>query len=159
VTDADKQTEHNSAANEPDVIPMAQLALWLGVLVALLIGIGVALWQYFDIASQQERLTKDLARPSITLEEIQQRDRTLLANYSLVDPKKGVYRIPVARAMELLATNPGLLLPAAPQPTSMPASMPATPVDAPAQAPAAGASTQPTRKTAAPLSKPVEASE
>lgn len=161
MTDADKQTQHDPDANEPDVIPLTKLALWLGVLVALLVGIGVALWQYFDVASQRERLSKDLARPSITLREIQERDHALVANYSVVDEKKGVYRIPVARAVDLLANNPGLLLPAVPEPTSMPASMPA-PEGAPVPPAPVGAQPPPTSQptpTTAPLSKPVEARE
>lgn len=148
MTDTDKQSQHSTAANEPDVIPMTTLALWLGVLVALLVGIGVALWQYFDVASQRERLSKDLGRSSITLQEIQARDNALVTNYSVVDAKRGVYRIPVARAVELLAQNPGLLLPAVPEPASMPITPPA------AGAPAA---TQPAAAEPAPTSQPTRA--
>ncbi|MCK5800775.1 MAG: hypothetical protein KAI47_26490, partial [Deltaproteobacteria bacterium] len=52
-----------------------------------------------------------IAHPEKTLHEVETRSRDLLTNYALVDEVKGVYRIPIDRAIDLLCQHKSLLNP------------------------------------------------
>lgn len=62
------------------------------------------------LAAQQEmRLPPEprlQAQPVLDLQHLRAAEESLLTTYGWVDAKQGVVRIPVARAMELLAKNP-----------------------------------------------------
>jgi hypothetical protein len=53
-----------------------------------------------------------LAKPDKVLQRVTARDNKTLVSYAVVDAKKGLYRMPVGRAMQLLLSNRKLLAPA-----------------------------------------------
>ncbi len=63
----------------------------------------VALQNYY--VATQEALTEELVlRPeSSALRELRARETSELSSYGVIDQEKGVYRIPIERAMKLLA--------------------------------------------------------
>lgn len=101
-------------AVEPDRPPTGRLFLQLGALVALLVLVLIGLWQYFKIDSAAEVYRKDLSRPSRELAEVLARDEGRLTGYELLDEKRGIYQIPVRRAMEMILKDPSLLAPSGP---------------------------------------------
>ena len=62
------------------------------------------------LAAQQERQLPPeprlQARPVADLQDWRAKEENTLSSYAWVDAKQGVVRVPIARAMELLAKNP-----------------------------------------------------
>ncbi|MBK8480413.1 MAG: hypothetical protein IPL40_04445 [Proteobacteria bacterium] len=126
---------------EADALPVVQVGLWVLALLGLVVIVVLALWQYFDAVSQRELVAQDLSQVPPALPELRARDRRLLNHYEVVDAPRGLFRIPVARAMELLAADPALIAPlelASPSPAPLaPSPTPAPPAAARVILPAA----------------------
>ncbi len=45
------------------------------------------------------------ADKKISIKELREREQKVLTSYALIDAKKGTYRIPVSKAMELIAAE------------------------------------------------------
>lgn len=69
--------------------------------VLFLILAGVALDQYFDIATEKMYFEKVLKPESAELKELRDKETSVLTSYKVIDEAKGVYQIPIERAMEL----------------------------------------------------------
>jgi hypothetical protein len=96
---------------EPDSPPTRRLFLQLVALVVVLIGALIGLWQFFKLDTAAEIYRKELSVPNRELLELTARDEGRLSDYDLLDEKKGVYQIPVRRAMQMLVADPSLLAP------------------------------------------------
>ncbi|MBK6848194.1 MAG: hypothetical protein IPG96_11885 [Proteobacteria bacterium] len=126
-----------STGVEPDALPIRQIAGWVLALLAVVGALTVALWQYFDAVSQREVVAQDLSQVPPALPELRARDRQLLTHYEVVDAARGRFRVPISRAIELLAAQPALIAPLevaatpAPEPSAPPRP---TPPPAPPQA-------------------------
>jgi hypothetical protein len=96
-------------AVEPDLPPTRKLLLQVATLGVILAGSLLALWQFFLAATTAEIYRKELSVPNRELEEVMARDEGRLTQYDLIDEKKGLYQIPVRRAMEMLVADPSLL--------------------------------------------------
>lgn len=104
-------TESRKAGVEPDLLPIGQLVVWIGALTALVFAIIAVLWQYFQTTTVRDLAERDLQQPAPMLAEVRARDKHALSHYDAIDPQRGIYRIPVARAIDLLVANPELINP------------------------------------------------
>lgn len=79
--------------------------MFLAVAVTIL---GIAAFREHSIAAYEQEL--EAARPtevSSLLKELRARERELLDTVAVIDSAAGVYRIPIDRAMELVAAEGG----------------------------------------------------
>ncbi len=97
---------------EPDEPPTRRLFLQLAALAVVLVAALLGLWQFFKSSTAAEIYRKELSVPSRELSELSARDEGRLGTYDVVDEAKGIYQIPVQRAMEKLCADPSLLAPA-----------------------------------------------
>jgi len=95
--DTNKKGYETSDINVKKVILIA-VAVVLVVIVAI-----VALNEYF-VSLKEEYVYEMVLRPeSVTLRDLRAAEDEILNSYKLVDSTAGVYRIPIERAMELMA--------------------------------------------------------
>jgi len=74
--------------------------------IAFVVLLAVSLFfvdQYFKITKEKDIQEIILKPQSVTLREVRAREDEILSSYKLIDPSKGIYQIPINRAMELLA--------------------------------------------------------
>lgn len=71
--------------------------------VIILIIIFVILNDYFTVMETEAVYEAQLKPESAMLKELRTEDEKILTTYKLIDAEKGVYRIPIDRAMHLLA--------------------------------------------------------
>jgi uncharacterized membrane protein YukC len=71
-------------------------------IIALLIIIFVFLTDYFNVMEAEIFYEAQLKPESTMLKEVREEEKEKLTTYKLIDPEKGVYRIPIERAMHLL---------------------------------------------------------
>jgi len=68
-----------------------------------MIVILVLLYEYF-MASSRNMVEEMVLKPqSVALRELRAREVEELNSYKILDPEKGIYRIPIDRAIELMA--------------------------------------------------------
>ena len=70
--------------------------------VLILIIIFVVLTDYFTVMEADAVYEAQLKPESVTLNDLRAEDEKILTTYQLIDAEKGVYRIPIERAMHLL---------------------------------------------------------
>jgi hypothetical protein len=110
----------------PDRMPALRIGAWVLALAVALAVILVGLYQLFIVTAQQEVFEKELQPVAADLVRQRDRDASLLGRYEVADEKRGRYRIPISRAMELLVADPSWLRPrAAAASASAPAVAPA----------------------------------
>jgi hypothetical protein len=86
--------------------PNARLIGLLGLAtVAVLAGVVLALQYYYDTVREQQVYIRVLAPESEELMELRAREDAQLHSYEYIDREKGLVRLPVERAMELLAAE------------------------------------------------------
>lgn len=73
------------------------------IVIALIVVILVAMNEIF--ISSREKVVHEvvLSKKSAELRELRAREAEILGNYELLDPQTGRYRIPIERAMEVMA--------------------------------------------------------
>ncbi len=71
--------------------------------IILIVGFLVVLNEYFIAVTEEVKQEQVLTPQSVTIREQLARDAELLNSYAVVDSAKGVYRIPIERAMKLQA--------------------------------------------------------
>lgn len=82
----------------PRKIMIATVSL-LAVVIVMIIGIAELFMMTVD-----EQITEAVLKPpSAQLRDIRAKEQEVLNNYKVIDAAKGVYQIPIARAMELAA--------------------------------------------------------
>lgn len=73
------------------------------VALAVVVVAVFAVYQLF-IATREQIVDEVVLRPeSIALRELRAREEAVLNTYDVVDAQRGIYRIPIERAMELMA--------------------------------------------------------
>lgn len=78
--------------------------LWIGALIVFgVIIFVVVLDSYFTIAKEKELYEQVLKPESAELRELRAEEHKKLHSYGQIDAQKGIYQIPIDRAMELLA--------------------------------------------------------
>ncbi len=115
--------EETKAGYAPDRVPALRIGAWVAALGLVLALTLVGLNPLFVAMTEREVYDKELRPVSLELLRQRDRDEALLGRYEVADEKRGRYRIPITRAMELLAAEPARLAPAsAPASTAPPAS-------------------------------------
>ena len=99
------QEVHVSAGYEKKDVNLKVVALFAFVTIAVLVGFLVILNEYFLIEKEDVIAEQVLTQNSPALQEVRQRDEEILTTYKLLDADKGIYRIPIDRAMQLLAAE------------------------------------------------------
>ncbi len=74
------------------------------ILVLIFIGgVIIGVTEYFNYYAHKLEYQVILSKPSDELKELRARENKILNNYELLDYSKGIYRIPIERAMKLMA--------------------------------------------------------
>jgi hypothetical protein len=92
----------SSGYEEQDVNPN-KLILYGVTSVIMVAVVVVFMFDYFT-ATKEEMISDMVLEPeSVALRELRAREAEELGSYKLLDPVEGVYRLPIERAMELVA--------------------------------------------------------
>jgi hypothetical protein len=73
------------------------------VVVVMIVVIVILLNEFFIISKERITYEQVLAPESAALRELRAREENLLGSYGVVDAQEGIYRVPIERAMQLLA--------------------------------------------------------
>lgn len=89
----------------PDDVNAPKIAVvgFLGVVI--LFAIIVLLVVVFYNAQTQEEFVKDVSEPQVEFDQLAAQQRGNLTDYRLLDKEKGVYAIPISRAMEIVVAR------------------------------------------------------
>ena len=98
-----KIQNNNSAGYEKRDVNIFMVIGLSVFLVAVLVVLLVFLMDYFVETKEQMVYEAQLQPESVDLKILQAAEEKELTSYEVLDTEKGVYRIPVDRAMELLA--------------------------------------------------------
>jgi hypothetical protein len=136
----EQTTDEATAGFTPDRLPALRIGAWVLALFAVLAVSLIGLYQLFLVMARDEVYAQELRPVAADLVRQRDRDAALLGRYEVTDEKRGRYRIPIERALELLVADPSRLRPVAPAAASVPASAPAqassrTPATLPAARP------------------------
>ena len=101
--DMTSTTDHYKPGYDKSDINVKKLLLWAIVCVVTVVVSIVFVVQYFSIVKEDIVYTKVLKPESISLRDLRAREDEILNSYRVLDPVKGVYQIPIERAMELVA--------------------------------------------------------
>jgi hypothetical protein len=107
MTDATGSEQPNKTGNgyeKRDVKVGAAFAVG-GVVVLIIAIMVVTLNDVFVLDKEEMMYSASLAPESTALRELRDKETETLTTYKSLDPTKGFYRIPIARAMELLANE------------------------------------------------------
>lgn len=78
--------------------------VWVTVISAIIIVVSVVMVNELFIATKEEIVEEVVLKPeSVPLRELRARETSILESYGVVDSSKGIYRIPIERAMKLTA--------------------------------------------------------
>lgn len=98
----DRQENDKNAGYEKRDVSAKKVLFWGIAGVVIVVIILVALVEYF-ILVKEEYYYEIVEKPrSEELMKLREREDKELTSYELLDEKKGVYRIPIRRAMELV---------------------------------------------------------
>ena len=95
--------ENNSAGYEKRDVNIVMVIGISVFLVSLLVVILVFLMDYFVDTKEQMVYEVQLQPESVELQDLDAADMEELTTYKILDAERGMYRIPIERAMELLA--------------------------------------------------------
>lgn len=118
------------AGFDPGEPQAKMIAIFAGATVVLLAVVILAIQAYFDRVYQQQVYEKVLEPPSEQLRDLHAREDSELYSYKYIDRTKGLVRLPIERAMELLAKEAAE--DRLPYPTKPTAPKPETPTAPPA---------------------------
>ena len=102
MSDENAHNENSSGYEKKDTSIRA-IVVTTFVAIVLIVIVIVVLWDYFIATREAIVYEQTLAPVSVQLEELQRHEDSILNSYEFVDSTRGVYRIPIDRAMELMA--------------------------------------------------------
>ncbi|MEK7705380.1 MAG: hypothetical protein AAB426_10510 [Myxococcota bacterium] len=91
---------------QPDAAALGPVAAWVLGFFVFLVVIIVVLVRMFHVEVRNEIFKKQLAPESAQLVSQRAQDAERLGQYVPIDGEAGRYRIPIARAQELIAAEP-----------------------------------------------------
>jgi hypothetical protein len=98
----ENQDNHINSGYEKRDVNVKKLVLWGIVGVVIIVISLVAITEYFLI-TKEDYYYQAVEKPrSQELMELRERETQELSGYQLLDEEKGIYRIPIKRAMELM---------------------------------------------------------
>ena len=95
-------TQNSSGYEKSDVKPV-NLFVAAGIILVVLVVLIVAINELFLSSKEQMIYDVVLSKESAELRDILAKDAEKLNNYKVLDAEKGVYQIPIDRAMEVLS--------------------------------------------------------
>lgn len=101
---ADAHNDHPSGYEKQDASVRAVLITTVVALVMAGIAL-VALWDFYVATREKVVYEQELAPTSQQLIDLHKLEDSVLTTYQFVDSTKGTYRIPIKRAMELMAAE------------------------------------------------------
>lgn len=102
--DKKEMTTPNEGYEKRDV--SANKVIFVGVMgILLLVVLVVAMIDYFTVFTEEQIYVSVLKPESSALRELHAREAEALHSYKLLDAAKGVYQIPVERAIDLMADS------------------------------------------------------
>ena len=76
----------------------------IGIAFVVLLAVSLFLVDQYFIITKEKDIQEIVLKPqSVTLREVRSREDEILNSYKLIDAAKGIYQIPIGRAMELMA--------------------------------------------------------
>lgn len=96
------ENKNNSAGYEKRDVNIFMVIGFTVVFVALLIVILIFLVDYFVEAKEEMIFETQLQPESVDLKSLITAEQEELTSYKILDTERGIYRIPIDRAMELL---------------------------------------------------------
>jgi hypothetical protein len=95
--------ERTGTGYEKRDVNLAKIILsGLGIIILIVVSL-VLLSEYFVVVKEEHVYNMVLKPESTTLRDLRAKEAEALNSYKLLDSAKGVYRIPISRAMVLLA--------------------------------------------------------
>lgn len=82
--------------------------IWTIIAVVTLVVMVICLEEYFTYVKEQQYYESVLAPPSVELLKLLEQAELELNSYELIDTAKGLYRIPVDSAIELILREAGV---------------------------------------------------
>ena len=101
---ADEHNDHPRGYEKQDASVKA-VAITAVVSLIMLALAGVALWDFYVATREKVVFEQELQPTSQQLIELHKLEDSVLTTYQFVDSTKGIYRIPIDRAMELMAAE------------------------------------------------------
>lgn len=99
----ENQRNHDNSGYEKRDVNVKKLLFW-GIAGVVIIVISlVAVTEYFSFIKEDYYYLAVEKPRSRELMELRERENRELNSYELIDKEKGIYRIPIERAMELIA--------------------------------------------------------
>lgn len=95
--------EHAGDGYEKRDVAVGKLIGATAIITVFVAAFVIVLFQYFSLESDQQVYDAVLAPPSVALLDLRAKEDEILNSYAVVDSTKGIYRIPIDRAMKLLA--------------------------------------------------------
>ncbi len=90
---------------EKSDVSVNKIIIWGVLAVILLIVFVVFIMDYYVATKERLIYEKVLTPPSAALRELRARETEILNSYKILDSTQGVYRIPIDRAMQILADD------------------------------------------------------
>ncbi|MEW6051538.1 MAG: hypothetical protein AB1644_10810 [Candidatus Zixiibacteriota bacterium] len=100
------QTSHHShgaGGYEKRDVNMKLVLLWTVASVLFIVISLVVINSYFVLTTEDVVYQSVLKPQAVTFRELRAREDQALNSYKVLDPAKGIYQIPIERAMELVA--------------------------------------------------------
>ena len=99
------QAGHTDGGYEKRDVNILKVSLYGVAGVIVLVVLIVLMFDFFT-SSREKLVYESVLKPeSITLRELRARETQELESYGVIDAAKGIYRIPIKRAMELMASE------------------------------------------------------
>lgn len=95
-------SEKNPGYEKKDV-SVNKVVLWGVIGVTLLIVFIVFVMDFFVATKEKLVYERQLKPESVEIRELRAREAEILNSYKTIDSAKGIYRIPIERAMQLMA--------------------------------------------------------
>jgi hypothetical protein len=98
-----EETSPVEAGYEHKDVNVKSLLIWTVIIVAFLVACLAFVDDIF-MRNKEELFYKIVLKPESTqLRDLRAGETEILTSYKVIDPQKGVYRVPIARAMELMS--------------------------------------------------------
>lgn len=96
-----KSTDATPGYETEDVSMLSLHAI--GIIISIfIIASLIVLNEYFTMAKEKEVYERALKPQSAELQKLRAYEDEILSSYSVIDEEKGIYQVPIDRAMELL---------------------------------------------------------
>ncbi len=109
MSESKKEEIHTAGASYEKQDVSIKTLLWVGLgLAAFIIASLILLSQFFVVEKEKQVYEAVLKPPSEQLRQLRAYEDEVLNNYAVLDRDKGVFQLPIDRAMQLIAREDSL---------------------------------------------------